>query len=89
MKNKSNPAKLQDWVMTDYDHEIFLRELASFIPQKIFDAHAHLYRKSDFPCDQLPDFVKNGPDELGTDSFVSHSCELMPNIQHDGLFIRE
>lgn len=87
MKNNFDQAKLQDWVMTDYDHEIFMRELASFIPQKVFDSHTHLYRKSDFPCNQLSDFMKNAPDELDADSFLACSRELMPNIQHDGLFI--
>ena len=34
--------------MTDSDRELFERELNSFVPLRIFDAHAHLYRTSFF-----------------------------------------
>ena len=34
------------WEVRDYDREFFEKELDSFVPDKIFDAHAHLYRKS-------------------------------------------
>ena len=31
------------WEQRDYDLEFFHRELDSFVPDTIFDAHAHLY----------------------------------------------
>lgn len=33
----------RDWELRDCDRELFDRELRSFVPEKIFDAHAHLY----------------------------------------------
>ena len=33
----------KDWELREYDRELFERELRSFVPEKIFDAHAHLY----------------------------------------------
>jgi len=34
------------WGLTDYDRDFFHRELESFVPDKVFDAHAHLYELS-------------------------------------------
>lgn len=31
------------WEVREYDREFFAKELDSFIPEQIFDAHAHLY----------------------------------------------
>ncbi len=31
------------WELRECDRELFERELSSFVPEKIFDAHAHLY----------------------------------------------
>ena len=39
----------EDWIVTDADRELFDRELESFVPPMIFDAHAHWYRADHFP----------------------------------------
>ena len=33
------------WELRDYDREFFEKELDSFVPNRIFDAHAHLYER--------------------------------------------
>ena len=33
----------------DYDHEFFERELAAFLPDRIFDAHVHIWREGMVP----------------------------------------
>ena len=38
---------MTDWLVTDYDREIFQRELDGFVPSRVFDAHAHLYSHRD------------------------------------------
>ena len=35
-----------DWTLTDFDREIWAEELEDFVPQKVFDAHAHLWDDS-------------------------------------------
>ena len=40
----SNPG-----ISTDVDREFFEREFASFLPDRIFDAHTHLWRRDCVP----------------------------------------
>lgn len=70
--------------MTEADREFFTRELDSFIPDRIFDAHAHLYRSAFF-AGEPPALVKTYP-ELGWDCYQSMMSELMPGRQTSGLF---
>jgi len=39
---------MKDWIVTDRDRELFERELNSFVPAVVFDAHAHWFRHRDF-----------------------------------------
>ena len=49
-----------DWEILDSDRELFQRELQSFVPDRIFDAHCHLYERSQFQAD-VPELVAAGP----------------------------
>ncbi len=65
-----------------FDADLFRRELESFIPDRIFDAHAHLYRR-DFFRGSVPALVARFP-ELGLNEFRQLMRELIPNRQIGG-----
>lgn len=50
----------KNWDYTKTDRELS-KELQKFIPEKVFDAHAHLYRVKDLPSPG--EYLKQGPDE--------------------------
>ncbi len=75
-----------DWVVNDADRELFRRELDSFVPPRIFDAHAHWYRADHFPEDARPGLVTSGPPVAGSAAFDRSIEELIPGRAHEGLF---
>jgi len=77
---------MKDWIVTDLDRELFDRELASFVPPKIFDAHAHWYRADHFPPDAPPPLIKSGPPVAGSAEFDEAIGQLIPNRRMEGLF---
>ena len=77
---------LKDRVMTDYDRELFERELATFVPQQVFDAHVHIFTNNHFVGAQLPEFIRGEPAEVGAKQFERPINELMPGRCKDGLF---
>lgn len=77
---------MHDWIVTDWDRELFGRELQSFVPPKIFDAHAHWYRVDHFPADATPALAKSGPAIAGSVAFDQALGELMPGRTNEGLF---
>jgi glutamate-1-semialdehyde 2,1-aminomutase len=77
---------MKDWVVTDTDRELFDRELDSFVPPVIFDAHAHWYRADHFPVEALPGLLKSGPAIAGSAAYDEAICRLIPHRQHEGLF---
>jgi glutamate-1-semialdehyde 2,1-aminomutase len=70
--------------MLESDHELFERELESFVPKRIFDAHAHLYRL-DFFSGEAPDLVRQFP-QMGRSDFLSAIEEITPGRETSGLF---
>jgi hypothetical protein len=77
---------MKDWIVTDADRELFDRELDSFVPSTIFDAHAHWYRADHFPADAAPGLVQSGPAVAGSDAFDEAIGQLIPNRRTEGLF---
>ena len=51
---------MNDWIVTDADRALFDRELDSFVPPVIFDAHAHWYRADHFAAGTAPALVAVG-----------------------------
>ena len=74
-----------DWAIPDSDRELFRRELDSFVPDRIFDVHAHLYELSQFSGDP-PALLKSGPPSAGLDTFRSQMDLIHPGRLCDGLF---
>ena len=77
---------MKDWVVTDADRELFDRELDSFVPPVIFDAHAHWYRADHFADPSVPALVKSGPAVAGSAAFDQAIGQLIPNRRTEGLF---
>lgn len=65
----------------DEDHDFFHRELASFVPEKIFDAHAHLY-----PRDTV-DELRGLPPQVGYREYQSLMGELLSKRRIAALFL--
>lgn len=74
-----------DWQILDSDREFFARELDSFVPQRVFDAHAHLYDMDHFNGD-LPVATRTGPRRATMAEFLSRIDQIHPGRQCDGLF---
>ncbi len=77
---------MSDWIVTAADRELFDRELDSFVPPVVFDAHAHWYRRQDFPADALPALVRSGPAVAGSEAFDAAMSQLIPGRRTEGLF---
>lgn len=77
---------MKDWIVTEADRELFDRELDSFVPHAIFDAHAHWYRADHFADGSAPALVQSGPAVAGGDAFDEAIGQLIPNRRHEGLF---
>ncbi|MGD9724169.1 MAG: amidohydrolase family protein [Pirellulales bacterium] len=77
---------MNDWIVTDADRALFDRELDSFVPPVIFDAHGHWYRADHFPADTVPGLVKSGPATAGSAAFDEAMAQLIPGRRVEGLF---
>jgi len=77
---------MNDWIVTDQDRELFDRELDSFVPPTIFDAHGHWYRADHFAADAMPDLVQSGPAVAGSAAYDDAIGRLIPNRRTEGLF---
>lgn len=75
-----------DWTLTDFDRELFQRELDSFVPPVLFDAHAHWYRADHFPPDARPGLVGSGPAVAGGEAFDREMEKITPGRKTEGLF---
>jgi predicted TIM-barrel fold metal-dependent hydrolase len=71
------------WELRDYDQEFFARQLDSFVPQRVFDAHAHLYRIEHW---NYPHVVGAGPAVVDLATFQDQIRWLMPGREVTGLF---
>ncbi len=73
-----------DWQLLDMDREIWDRELASFVPPRVFDGHLHLYEASHFE-ETVPALCVSGPDPVGWVEFQKRIAEIMPDRDVGGL----
>lgn len=65
------------WEWRDCDREVFARELEDFVPPRVFDAHAHLYRAS-FWNDNPPPYVQVGPPDITLQTYREHMQWILP-----------
>ncbi len=77
---------MKDWIVTDWDRELFDNELDSFVPPVIFDAHAHTYRVDHFPEGTVPAYLSAGPAVGGLATFDREMEQVIPRRKTEGLF---
>jgi len=71
------------WELRDLDREFFKKELDGFVPDRVFDAHAHLYRSSDWGG---PHPTERGPEVVSLETYHAQMEWLIPNRKIHGLF---
>ena len=84
----STTGAIPSFELRDADREIFERELESFVPDRIFDAHAHLYEKAHFPegSSHLHPLT-HAPEKVGLAEFRHLSQWITPRRHVDALFL--
>ncbi len=73
-----------DWQLLDRDREIWERELASFVPPRVFDSHLHLYELNHFNG-PAPGLCAKGPSSVGWSEFQARIADIMPDREVSGL----
>jgi glutamate-1-semialdehyde 2,1-aminomutase len=73
------------WELRDYDRDFFEKELDSFIPARVFDAHAHLYDLSHWGPDSACLFDQ-GPALVDFEEYQRQIQWLTPGRKTSGLF---
>ena len=74
--------EIKGYTATDVDREFFDREINSFLPDRIFDAHTHCWRQ-----DFMPWSIKGGPDSVGWPEYVRAMEDLHPGRVTKAMFI--
>ena len=77
---------MHEWCVTEHDHELFARDLESFVPSSVFDAHAHWYCADHFPAGDAPPLVQAGPSVAGDAAYRCAMELLLPSRTMEGLF---
>jgi hypothetical protein len=72
------------WELRDYDQAFFERELASFVPDRIFDSHAHLYKTTHWRPPRP--FIEKGPSVVTLEEFRRQMQWITPGRVTSGLF---
>lgn len=57
------------WEYTDADREFVARAIVPYLPDRIFDAHAHLFRSAHFAEGALPPSLEGLPATVGVDLY--------------------
>ena len=71
------------WELRDYDREFFAKELDSFVPDRIFDAHVHLYERWHWK-NQVP--LEAGPETASLKVFQDQIQWITPGRETHALF---
>jgi glutamate-1-semialdehyde 2,1-aminomutase len=72
-----------DWRQNEADQAFFERYLADFLPDRIFDAHAHLFAHAHFPDGPPPEFADTPP-RLGLDAYRQYMEWIHPGGRTQG-----
>ena len=71
------------WEPTDADRELFERELDGFVPDRIYDVHAHLYELWQW---KKPTILEGGPEKLPLQRYRREIQWITPGRKTHGLF---
>ena len=77
---KQPQADFPEWIVRLEDREFYERELAAFVPGRIFDAHAHLWHRDHTAFSKVPEVV-------GATEYRTLLNDLHPGRRVSALFI--
>ena len=66
------------WSYTDADRAFVARHIEPYLPDKIFDAHAHLFCHAHYPAGKVPALLNGTPTEIGLAVFREYIEWLHP-----------
>lgn len=72
------------WTFTEADRAFVALHVEPYLPDRIFDAHAHLFSQKHYPEGNVPAFLKNAPIDLGLDVYREAMEMLHPNGRTQG-----
>ena len=77
---------MASWTFSQVDRQA-AEELRAFLPDRVFDAHAHLYRIADLHAEASPLYAQ-GPQEAGVEVWRAHSARVFGASRlRGGLFL--
>jgi len=75
---------MASWQLTDADREFLARAVEPFLPDKIFDAHAHLFCHAHYPAGAVPALLTGTPTEIGLSVYHEYIEWLHPGRRTQG-----
>jgi glutamate-1-semialdehyde 2,1-aminomutase len=69
---------MSTWQFTDADREMIEREVEPFLPDRVFDAHAHLFHAAHYAPGARPAHQEGNPEQLGLDEYIRYAEWLHP-----------
>ncbi len=72
------------WSFIDADRDFLRRYVEPYLPDRIFDAHAHLFSQNHYPTGGVPDHLKEAPVDLGINRYREYIEWLHPNGRTKG-----
>jgi glutamate-1-semialdehyde 2,1-aminomutase len=72
------------WNFTDVDREFVARHVEPYLPDRVFDAHAHLFSQNHYQAGSVPAHLKGAPIDLGIDYYRECIEWLHPNGRTKG-----
>lgn len=72
------------WQLTDADRDFVERHITPYLPDKLFDAHAHLFRHDHYAAATMPPSLATTPAVLGLDVYREYIDWLHPGGRTKG-----
>jgi glutamate-1-semialdehyde 2,1-aminomutase len=72
------------WELTDADHEFIAHEVEPFLPDRVFDAHAHLFCAEHYAPGTRPAHQEGNPERLGLEEYMRYAEWLHPRERTAG-----
>jgi glutamate-1-semialdehyde 2,1-aminomutase len=72
------------WELNDADREMIARDVEPFLPDRVFDAHAHLYCAEHYAPGTRPAQQEGTPDRIGIDTYAHYIEWLHPRGRTTG-----
>ena len=75
---------MTNWQLTEADHDFINRHIEPYLPNQIFDAHAHLFCHDHYPDGTMPPSLITTPSILGLDAYRTYIDWLHPGGRTKG-----